>query len=149
VGALIGARVTDGVQAAAHIRPNGLNAQAFTAVKWAAVGGGAVAGAAGVATFEVRTAVLGTGLAGTVAAGALSGAAAGQAARATENALSGREAIIGLGRPADIVRDAATAAVLTSAAYGLTYLRHATPKTLLAQRCDIELPPQITTAFSE
>jgi len=106
VGALIGAGVTYGFQVAANISQNGLTVQAFTDVNWAAVGGGAVAGAVGVATFGLGTAVMGTGLGATVAAGAISGAVSGQAARATENALSGQEVTAGLGNPVDIAADA-------------------------------------------
>lgn len=52
------------------------------------------------------------GLAKMIGAGALSGAVAGQAARATENVLNGREITEGLGNPTDIVRDAALSAAL-------------------------------------
>ena len=60
----------------------------------------------GVATFGMSTAVMGTGLGATVAAGAISGAVSGQAARATENVLSGQEVTAGLGNPVDIAADA-------------------------------------------
>jgi hypothetical protein len=119
VGALIGAGITYGFQVAANISQNGLNVQAFTEVNWAAVGGGAVAGAVGAATFGVGTAVLGAGLAGTVAAGAISGAVAGQAARATENILSGRAIGEGLGDPGDLLRDAAIGGALAGVGYGV------------------------------
>jgi hypothetical protein len=118
-GVLIGAGVSYGVQVAANIRQNGLTVQAFTNVNWAVVGAGAVAGAVGGATFGLGTAVLGTGLAGTVAAGALSGAAAGQAARATENILSGRAIGEGLGDPGDLLRDAAIGGALAGVGYGV------------------------------
>ncbi|WP_322802217.1 RHS repeat-associated core domain-containing protein [Thermoflexus sp.] len=119
LGALIGAGVSYGVQVAANIRQNGLTVQAFTNVNWAVVGAGAVAGAVGGATFGLGTAVLGTGLAGTVAAGALSGAAAGQAARTTENILSGQAIGEGLGDPGDLLRDAAIGGALAGVGYGV------------------------------
>jgi hypothetical protein len=119
VGALIGAGVTYGFQVAANISQNGLNVQAFTEVNWAAVGGGAVAGAVGVATFGVGTAVMGTGLGATVAAGAISGAVSGQAARATENVLSGQEVTAGLGNPADIATEAVVGGALAGVGYGI------------------------------
>jgi len=119
VGALIGAGVTYGFQVAANISQNGLNVQAFTEVNWAAVGGGAVAGAVGVATFGVGTAVMGTGLGATVAAGAISGAVSGQAARATENVLSGQELTAGLGNPADIATEAVVGGALAGVGYGI------------------------------
>lgn len=108
----MGAVIAYGFQVAANISQNGLNVQAFTQVNWAAIGAGAVAGAVGVATFGVGTAVLGTGLAGIVTAGAISGAVAGQAARATENVLSGQAVTDGLGNPTDIVRDTVLSAAL-------------------------------------
>ena len=119
IGALIGAGVTYGFQVAANISQNGLNVQAFTEVNWAAVGGGAVAGAVGVATFGVGTAVMGTGLGATVAAGAISGAVSGQAARATENVLSGQEVTAGLGNPADIATEAVVGGALAGVGYGI------------------------------
>ncbi|MFN3929152.1 MAG: RHS repeat-associated core domain-containing protein, partial [Thermoflexus sp.] len=112
-GAVMGAVIAYGFQVAANISQNGLNVQAFTQVNWAAIGAGAVAGAVGVATFGVGTAVLGTGLAGIVTAGAISGAVAGQAARATENVLSGQEITTGLGQPQDLIRDAVAGAILS------------------------------------
>jgi hypothetical protein len=112
IGALIGAGVTYGFQVAANISQNGLNVQAFTEVNWTAVGGGAVAGAVGVATFGLGTAVMGTGLSAMVAAGAISGAVSGQAARATENVLSGQEVTAGLGNPVHIAADAVVAGAL-------------------------------------
>ncbi len=119
VGALIGAGVTYGFQVAANISQNGWTVQAFTNVNWAAVGGGAVAGAVGVATFGLGTAVMGTGLGATVAAGAISGAISGQAARATENALSGQEVTAGLGNPVDIAADAVVGGALAGVGYGI------------------------------
>jgi len=83
------------------------------------VGGGAVAGAVGVATFGLGTAVMGTGLGATVAAGAISGAVSGQAARATENALSGQEVTAGLGNPVDIAADAVIGGALAGVGYGM------------------------------
>jgi RHS repeat-associated protein len=147
VGALIGAGITYGFQVAANISQNGLNVQAFTEVNWAAVGGGAVAGAVGAATFGVGTAVLGAGLAGTVAAGAISGAAAGQAARATENVLSGQAVTAGLGNPHDLLHDAAIGAILSGISYGVAKAWHHSSSTLLAQHYGTDLPPQIRTAF--
>ena len=111
-GALIGGGISYGTQVAANISQNGLTVQAFTDVNWATVGAGAVAGAVGGATFGVGTAVIGTGLVGMVASGAVSGAAAGQAARATENVLSGEAITAGLGDPAEIVTDAAIGGTL-------------------------------------
>ncbi len=128
VGALIGAGVTYGFQVAANISQNGLNVQAFTEVNWAAVGGGAVAGAVGVATFGVGTAVMGTGLVGTVAAGAISGAVAGQAARATENVLSGQPVTEGLGDPGQIATDALIGGGLAGVGYGVGRLVKPMPK---------------------
>jgi hypothetical protein len=119
VGALIGAGVTYGFQVAANISQNGLTVQAFTDVNWAAVGGGAVAGAVGVATFGVGTAVMGTDLGATVAAGAISGAVSGQAARATENVLSGQDVTAGLGNPADIATEAVVGGALAGVGYGI------------------------------
>jgi hypothetical protein len=55
---------------------------------------------------------MGTGLGATVAAGAISGAISGQAARATENALSGQEVTAGLGNPVDIAADAVVGGAL-------------------------------------
>jgi len=117
VGALIGAGVTYGFQVAANISQNGLTVQAFTDVNWAVVGGGAVAGAVGVATFGLGTAVMGTSLGATVAAGAISGAVSGQAARATENVLSGQELTAGLGNPLDIAADAVVGGALAGVGY--------------------------------
>jgi len=108
----MGAGVTYGFQVAANISQNGWTVQAFTDVNWAAVGGGAVAGAVGVATFGLGTAVMGTGLGATVAAGAISGAVSGQAARATENVLSGQEVTAGLGNSVDIAADAVVGGAL-------------------------------------
>jgi hypothetical protein len=116
---LIGAGVTYGFQVAANISQNGLTVQAFTDVNWAAVGGGAVAGAVGVATFGLGTAVMGTGLGATVSAGAISGAVSGQAAWATENALSGQEVTAGLGNPVDIAADAVIGGALAGVGYGM------------------------------
>ena len=110
---MLGAGVTYGVQVAANISQNGLNVQAFTRVNWKAVAAGTVAGAVGGATFGLGTAVLGTGAAGTIASGAISGAVAAQAAIATENALTGQAITEGLGRPEDILRDAAVGAVVS------------------------------------
>jgi RHS repeat-associated protein len=80
---------------------------------------GAVAGAVGGATFGVGTAVLGTGLAATVATGAISGAVAGQSAIATDNVLRGQNVTEGLGRPEDLVRDAAIGGALSGVGYGI------------------------------
>jgi len=71
------------------------------------------------ATFGLGTAVMGTGLGATVAAGAISGAVSGQAARATENALSGQEVTAGLGNPVDIAADAVIGGALTGVGYGM------------------------------
>jgi len=106
IGAVGGALINYGVQVAANISQNGLQVQAFTNVNWAAVGASAVAGAVGGATFYGASAVLGTGLWGMVGAGALSGAVSGQAARATENVLTGKSAWEGLGDPVELGRDA-------------------------------------------
>jgi len=73
----------------------------------------------GVATFGVGTAVMGTGLGATVAAGAISGAVSGQAARATENVLSGQDVTAGLGNPADIATEAVVGGALAGVGYGI------------------------------
>jgi len=91
---------------AANISQNGLQVQAFTNVNWAAVGASAVAGAVGGATLYGASAVLGTGLWGMVGAGAFSGAVSGQAARATENVLTGKAIGEGLGDPVELGRNA-------------------------------------------
>jgi RHS repeat-associated protein len=106
IGAVSGALINYGVQVAANISQNGLQVQAFTNVNWAAVGASAVAGAVGGATFYGASAVLGTGLWGMVGAGAFSGAVSGQAARATENVLTGKAIGEGLGDPVELGRDA-------------------------------------------
>jgi hypothetical protein len=62
---------------------------------------------------------MGTGLGATVAAGAISGASSGQAARATENALSGQEVTAGLGNPVDIAADAVIGGALAGVGYGI------------------------------
>jgi hypothetical protein len=62
---------------------------------------------------------MGTGLGATVAAGAISGAVSGQAARATENALSGQEVTAGLGEPADIATEAVVGGALAGVGYGI------------------------------
>ena len=147
IGAATGALINYGVQVAANISQNGLQVQAFTNINWAVVGAGAVAGAVGGATFGLGTAVLGTGLAGTVAAGAFSGAAAGQAARATENVLSGQAVTAGLGNPHDLLQDAVIGAILSGTSYGVAKAWHYSSSTLLAQHYGTDLPPQIRTAF--
>lgn len=119
IGAVVGGGIAYGVQVAANISQNGLTVNALTEVNWATVGAGAVAGAVGGATFGVGTAVFGTGLAGMVAAGAIRGAVAGQAARATENGLSGREITAGLGDPAQIAADAALGGAFAEVGYGI------------------------------
>jgi len=55
---------------------------------------------------------MGTGLGATVAAGAISGAVSGQAARATENVLSGQDVTAGLGDPTQVVADAVVGGAL-------------------------------------
>jgi RHS repeat-associated protein len=105
IGAATGALINYGVQVAANISQNGLQVQAFTNVNWAAVGASAVAGAVGGATFYGASAVLGTGLWGMVGAGAFSGAVSGQAARATENVLTGKAIGEGLGDPVELGQD--------------------------------------------
>jgi len=106
IGAATGALINYGVQVAANISQNGLQVQAFTNVNWAAVGASAVAGAVGGATFYGASAALGTGLWGMVGAGTFSGAVSGQAARATENVLTGKAIGEGLGDPVELGRDA-------------------------------------------
>ena len=147
VGALLGAAVTYGVQVAANISQNGLNVQAFTRVNWKAVAAGTVAGAVGGATFGLGTAVLGTGAAGTIASGAISGAVAAQAAIATENALTGQAITEGLGRPEDILRDAAVGGFTAGMAYGVNAL-FSKPTTILSHYGD-EIPPRVRPSFQE
>jgi len=102
----------------------------------------------GGATFRLGTAVRGTGAAATVASGAVSGAVAGQAARATENALRGQGVTEGLGNLGDLFRDAVTGAVLSGALYGISSFIRGNSGSLLAQHYGTDLPPQVRTAFS-
>jgi RHS repeat-associated protein len=114
IGAVSGALINYGVQVAANISQNGLTVQAFTHVNLASIGASALAGAVGGATFYGASAVFaaatgatGIGLGNMVLSGALSGALSGQVERATANVLEGRPVGEGLGKPEDILLEAA------------------------------------------
>jgi hypothetical protein len=114
IGAATGALINYGVQVAANISQNGLTVQAFTHVNLASIGASALAGAVGGATFYGASAVFaaatgatGIGLGNMVLSGALSGALSGQVERATANVLEGRPVGEGLGKPEDILLEAA------------------------------------------
>lgn len=122
VGAAGGAAFAYGAQVVGNVLDNGLSVRAFTEVDLAKIGAGAVAGMLGGLTFGAGTAVLGTGWAGFVGSGAISGALSGQVSRFADNALSDRPLTEGLGRPQDIVADAAVGAAAAGVAYGAKQL---------------------------
>lgn len=130
IGALTGAiasagpqmiqNIRDGQPLTANIDPGQVAKDAAIGAAVGAVGGltfgvglaagGAIAGAIGVSSASGAAAsAIGVG---TVA---VSGAAAGQASRATENVLRGREISEGLFQPEDMLLDAATSVVLFKA----------------------------------
>ena len=100
---------------------------------------GAVAGAVGRATFGLGTMALGTGLTGTVASGALAGVTAGQAGqagRATENVLHGREVTEGLGDPVQMATDAAIGGISAGIGYGVANVLFSEPAPILSHYGD-------------
>ena len=71
----------------------------------------------------------------------------GQAAIATENALTGQAITEGLGRPEDILRDAAVGGFTAGMAYGVNAL-FSKPTTILSHYGD-EIPPRVRPSFQE
>ena len=91
---------------------------------------------------------LGTGLTGTVASGALGGVTAGQAGRAAENVLHGREVTEGLGDPVQMATDAAIGGISAGIGYGVANVLFSEPAPILGHYGD-ETSLRVLPSFQE
>ncbi|MEA2035915.1 MAG: RHS repeat-associated core domain-containing protein [Nanoarchaeota archaeon] len=151
VGATIGALVGGGISLGYQLWQNGGN---FGQVDWGAVGKSTLIGAVGGATFglvsSAGAAAIGaaklSGISALLAEGgtiAVGGMTSGQAYRATENVLEGRDVTEGLGRPEDMMLDAGSALLGWGAGRGISIASGKSGKSLTSN------PSQITLLLME